>query len=176
MKNHTEMFVENWERFCTDVRANIREKGRNQQVTISTANAVLKDVKSNWTSPYDATGRWLSEFISQYPKQGDQIKLIITQQLIFRKEIKPTSSNKSATIGVSAVSGFIGAGIASVMGASTLVRIAALLIPGAVVYQTLNTVGDSKKRDSETRIGIDYTDQLNIYRDEIKEILSNLQN
>lgn len=175
MKNHNDTFLENWNRFCTDVRANIRERGKNQPITLSTANAVLMDVKSNWTSPYEANGRWLNEFISQHPQQGDQIKLIITQKIRFMNELKPISTNKSSTIGVSAVTGILGVGIASALGASMLVRIAALVIPGAVVYQTLNTVGDSKKRDSETKTGIEYTNQLNEFRDEILEILSHTE-
>lgn len=174
MKGYTDKFLENWDRFCTNLRANMRDRSKGQPVTLSSANAVLKDVVSNWLSPYDANGRWLNELIEHHPQQGEQIKQIITKQLWFKNENKDTNSSKNTKYGVSVMSGVIGAGIATSFGASMLIKMVAMIVPAAAVYRTLDYI-DVSKKGTLANSGIYYTEQLNEYREMIIEVLSELQ-
>lgn len=171
MSTNRELFLKNWEKFEARVRGRLIQQSDKQALSHPYAKLVLSDAAGDWSSSYDEGGRWLNAYTKEHPDRGAAIARILTQEMTFTEPDPPLEIPEVLNYAIPVAGAAAGLGIATALGAGTVVKTVSTLAPAALLYPATKTVGNNV--NEKNRIGLvdAYMAQLQQYRDAVLDLL-----
>jgi len=163
-------FSSEWNKFTTKVKGKLLKESKRKPVDYHTAEEILRETKVCWSSPYEATGRWLKGLSEKDSDKGTRI--IAQLDKIHFEEIAERKSPLPFLLFIIPL--LFGAGgflIAMFLTQSWLIRIASAVLPAALMFFTTKIAYSNIKSTLQKRLISKYMDQLDVYSDKIKKIL-----
>lgn len=165
-------FEKYWDKFTTKLRGMLMNQSQKQTLTYSIASIILSDAAVSWSLSYDECGIWLIKYTEGNPEKGELISQVLTGDMKF-KEIPPKKDiPESANIITPLVGAILGGGIAHILDANVFVQIASAIVPAALLYPAIKSVGNMVTENNKDGIIDEYMAQLEKYKKSVIVILS----
>lgn len=164
-------FERHWSKFSSTVKNRLTEKSKVQKITLQYANLILNDTLLMWEDDTEECGLWLKLYVRKVPDKGGLIKNVIENNVRFY-EIKERKGISDALKGVIAVLGAIaGFAAAYFLGVPLWAKILLTVLPAVIIFSILSVVQKNKNKANIKADIEDYLSQLDIYKNNILDIL-----
>lgn len=171
MSTQVELFNGHWAAFTARLREQLQELSQTQRLTYENAAQALEEAALGWTSPEDEAGRWLKTFTQQYPKRGETVREILTQELRLTEPPARPELPKSFNYVIPLAGMAVGLGIAALNNASVPVMAAAGILPGVVLIPAVRALSGNLKNQGKSYLLEEYMVQLELFQAVILSIV-----
>jgi len=186
MEETLQTFEKAWQHFETSFKGKLRSKSKEQKITLSLANLILKEVSGDWFSGYGVEGKWLRDYKNESPEKAEAVTKYLKYELKLGTDTTERQENKAdrgdqgvqsessnTKYVIPAVGAVAGAVIASAFSAPGIVILAAAAVPGVWLYSKAKTKDTGKPAASKNmQTGIDnYIALLQVHRKKITGII-----
>lgn len=171
MSTDQQTFEGLWEKFIVRLKGRMLRQSEKQPLDGPVVKLLLMDAALSWDSEQDECGRWLHSYAQDHPEKGKLLRDILVEDMHFT-ELAPQKELPEALTYVLPLAGAaVGLGAATYFQAGWLVKAAATVGPGVLLYPAVKAVGDSgREKNRRDAIG-EYLDQLDKYKQSALSVL-----